>query len=128
MNMRHHYEDKRPRKPSVPDLEPTELVVLTSSLTKYVEARGSIELEPILSVDRHKKWRQPLHSERSLLQMVLTNRKPILSFTKLVVPDKKTRDVAVLGLRRFLVSTAEKPMDKLEMDKLWKGIFYCLSV
>lgn len=94
-----------------------------------LEARGSIELEPIFSsVDRHQKWRRPLHSEKSLLQMVLIYRKPILSFSKLVVPDKKTRDAAVLSLRQFLVATAEEPMDKLEMDKLWKGIFYCLSI
>ena len=93
-----------------------------------LEARGSIELEPILSSIATKKWRQPLHSGKSLLQMVLIYRKPMLSFSELVVPDKKTRDGAVLSLRRFLVATAEEPMDKLEMDKLWKGIFYCLSI
>lgn len=60
--------------------------------------------------------------------MVLTYRKPIVLSSKLVAPDKKTRDAAVLSLRRFLVATAEKPMDKLEMDKLWKGIFYCSSI
>ena len=31
----------------------------------------------------------------------------------------------MLTLRRFLVSTAEAPMEKPEMAKLWKAIFYC---
>lgn len=60
--------------------------------------------------------------------MVLTYKKPILPSSKLLAPDKKTRDEAVLSLRQFLVATADKPMDKLEMAKLWKGIFYCLSI
>ena len=51
----------------------------------------------------------------------------MLSSSKLVIPDKKTRDAAVLSLRQFLIVTADKPMDKLEMAKLWKGIFYCSS-
>ena len=60
--------------------------------------------------------------------MVLTYREPVLSSSKLLPSDKKTRDAAVLDLRGFVVATAEKPMDKLEMAKLWKGIFYCSSI
>jgi hypothetical protein len=40
-------------------------------------------------------------------------------------PDKKTRDAAVKSLRNFLATTAEQPLPKLEMAKLWKAIFYC---
>ncbi|PVG00915.1 Nop52-domain-containing protein [Serendipita vermifera] len=39
--------------------------------------------------------------------------------------DKKTRDAAVKSLRNFLATTAERPLPKLEMTKLWKAIFYC---
>lgn len=39
-------------------------------------------------------------------------------------PDKKTRDKAVKSLAAFL-SSARQPLPKLEMAKLWKGIFYC---
>ncbi|CAG8752800.1 6287_t:CDS:2, partial [Acaulospora colombiana] len=38
--------------------------------------------------------------------------------------DKKTRDAAVKSLRNFLATTAEQPLPKLEMTKLWKAIFY----
>ncbi|PAV22029.1 ribosomal rna processing [Pyrrhoderma noxium] len=38
--------------------------------------------------------------------------------------DKKTRDKAVKSLAAFL-SSARQPLPKLEMAKLWKGIFYC---
>ena len=51
----------------------------------------------------------------------------MLPSSKLLVPDNATRDAAVQSLRLFLVGTAEKSMDKREMAKLWKGIFYCSS-
>ena len=92
------------------------------------EAGGLSKLEHAFLQQSPQKWRLPLRSERNLLQTVLTYREPIISSSKLLAPDKKTRDAAVLGLRRFLVATAEEPMDKPEMAKLWKGIFYCSSL
>jgi ribosomal RNA-processing protein 1 len=58
--------------------------------------------------------------------MVLTYREPMPS--GLVITDKKPRDAAILRLRQFLAATAEKPMDKLGMTTLWKGIFQCSSL
>ncbi|KAI0308126.1 nucleolar protein,Nop52-domain-containing protein [Multifurca ochricompacta] len=39
--------------------------------------------------------------------------------------DKKTRDNAVKKLAAFLSNPGRPRMSSLEMDKLWKGIFYC---
>ncbi|KAJ7225350.1 nucleolar protein,Nop52-domain-containing protein [Mycena pura] len=39
--------------------------------------------------------------------------------------DKKTRDKAVKALTTFLSDDAHEPIAKSDMDKLWKGIFYC---
>ncbi|KAJ7619196.1 nucleolar protein,Nop52-domain-containing protein [Mycena polygramma] len=39
--------------------------------------------------------------------------------------DKKTRDKAIKSLSAFLADDAQEPISKPEMDKLWKGIFYC---
>ncbi|KAG8933482.1 hypothetical protein FRC02_011771 [Tulasnella sp. 418] len=39
--------------------------------------------------------------------------------------DKKTRDKAVKSLAAFLSNTGEKPLSKLDMAKLWKGLFFC---
>ncbi|KAJ7751319.1 nucleolar protein,Nop52-domain-containing protein [Mycena maculata] len=39
--------------------------------------------------------------------------------------DKKTRDKAVMALRAFLSDDSQEPISKADMDKLWKGIFYC---
>ncbi|KXN88781.1 hypothetical protein AN958_06650 [Leucoagaricus sp. SymC.cos] len=39
--------------------------------------------------------------------------------------EKKTRDKAVKNLAAFLSEAPEDALSKTEMDKLWKGIFYC---
>ncbi|KAF7311078.1 rRNA processing protein [Mycena chlorophos] len=39
--------------------------------------------------------------------------------------DKKTRDKAVKSLATFLSMDERDPIAKSDMDKLWKGIFYC---
>lgn len=39
--------------------------------------------------------------------------------------EKKTRDKAVKNLAAFLSEAPENALSKSEMDKLWKGIFYC---
>ncbi|KAF8216044.1 nucleolar protein,Nop52-domain-containing protein [Mycena galopus ATCC 62051] len=39
--------------------------------------------------------------------------------------DKKTRDKAIKSLALFLADDAQEPISKSDMDKLWKGIFYC---
>jgi hypothetical protein len=39
--------------------------------------------------------------------------------------DKKTRDKAIKSLASFLADDAQEPISKSDMDKLWKGIFYC---
>ena len=39
--------------------------------------------------------------------------------------EKKTRDKAVKNLAGFLSEAPEDALSELEMDKLWKGIFYC---
>ncbi|KAJ7070867.1 nucleolar protein,Nop52-domain-containing protein [Mycena amicta] len=39
--------------------------------------------------------------------------------------DKKTRDKAVKSLATFLSMDEREPISKSDMDKLWKGIFYC---
>ncbi|KAJ7446482.1 nucleolar protein,Nop52-domain-containing protein [Mycena galericulata] len=39
--------------------------------------------------------------------------------------DKKTRDKAVKALSAFLSDDTQEPISKPDMDKLWKGIFYC---
>ena len=41
-----------------------------------------------------------------------------------MIKDKKTRDKAIKNLSLFL-SDGQKVITKLDMDKLWKGIFYC---
>jgi len=41
--------------------------------------------------------------------------------------EKKTRDKAVKNLAAFLSEAPEDALSKSEMDKLWKGIFYCVS-
>lgn len=38
--------------------------------------------------------------------------------------DKKTRDKAIQSLSAFL-SSSEDALPQAEMNKLWKGIFYC---
>ncbi|CAL1694115.1 unnamed protein product [Somion occarium] len=39
--------------------------------------------------------------------------------------DKKTRDKAIKSLATFLSDPSKDELPKLEMAKLWKGIFYC---
>jgi len=39
--------------------------------------------------------------------------------------DKKTRDKAVKNLAAFLSDPDRPRISNHEMDKLWKGIFYC---
>ncbi|EAU92801.1 ribosomal RNA processing protein [Coprinopsis cinerea okayama7 len=39
--------------------------------------------------------------------------------------DKKTRDKAIKNLSAFLSQSGENAISKPDMDKLWKGIFYC---
>jgi hypothetical protein len=39
--------------------------------------------------------------------------------------DKKTRDKAIKSLSAFLSDDSQEPISKPDMDKLWKGIFYC---
>src|SRR6266849_3718307 len=39
--------------------------------------------------------------------------------------DKKTRDKAVKNLAAFLSDPDRPHISNHEMDKLWKGIFYC---
>ncbi|KAJ7110043.1 Nop52-domain-containing protein [Mycena epipterygia] len=39
--------------------------------------------------------------------------------------DKKTRDKAIKSLAAFLSDDSQDPISKPDMDKLWKGIFYC---
>ncbi|CAK5264494.1 unnamed protein product [Mycena citricolor] len=43
----------------------------------------------------------------------------------LAANDKKTRDKSIKALAAFLSHESQEPIPKLEMDKLWKGIFYC---
>ncbi|KAF7303239.1 rRNA processing protein [Mycena kentingensis (nom. inval.)] len=46
-------------------------------------------------------------------------------YTLTCVKDKKTRDKAVKSLATFLSLDEQEPISKPDMDKLWKGIFYC---
>lgn len=39
--------------------------------------------------------------------------------------DKKTRDKAVKNLAAFLTDSERPHLSNHELDKLWKGIFYC---
>ncbi|KAJ7161412.1 nucleolar protein,Nop52-domain-containing protein [Mycena crocata] len=39
--------------------------------------------------------------------------------------DKKIRDKAINSLSVFLSDDSQDPISKADMDKLWKGIFYC---
>ncbi|KAH6916987.1 ribosomal RNA processing protein [Coprinopsis sp. MPI-PUGE-AT-0042] len=39
--------------------------------------------------------------------------------------EKKTRDKAIKNLSVFLSQSGDHAISKYEMDKLWKGIFYC---
>ncbi|KAK7064087.1 rRNA processing protein [Favolaschia claudopus] len=39
--------------------------------------------------------------------------------------DKKIRDKAIKSLASFLADDAQENISKSDMDKLWKGIFYC---
>ncbi|KAJ7170050.1 nucleolar protein,Nop52-domain-containing protein [Mycena filopes] len=39
--------------------------------------------------------------------------------------DKKVRDKAIKSLSAFLADDEQEPISKADMDKLWKGIFYC---
>ncbi|KAJ7103355.1 nucleolar protein,Nop52-domain-containing protein [Mycena belliarum] len=39
--------------------------------------------------------------------------------------DKKTRDKAIKSLSVFLSDDSQEPISKPDMNKLWKGIFYC---
>ncbi|KAJ7492456.1 nucleolar protein,Nop52-domain-containing protein [Mycena latifolia] len=39
--------------------------------------------------------------------------------------DKKIRDKAIKSLSAFLSDDSQDPISKPDMDKLWKGIFYC---
>ena len=39
--------------------------------------------------------------------------------------DKKIRDKAIKSLASFLADDTQEPVSKPDMDKLWKGIFYC---
>ncbi|EPQ27220.1 uncharacterized protein PFL1_05143 [Pseudozyma flocculosa PF-1] len=39
--------------------------------------------------------------------------------------SKKTRDLAIRSLSSFLSSPRPAPLSPLELEKLWKGIFYC---
>ncbi|KAL0951573.1 hypothetical protein HGRIS_008255 [Hohenbuehelia grisea] len=39
--------------------------------------------------------------------------------------DKKTRDKAIKNLSVFLSNSSDNGLPKSEMDKLWKGVFYC---
>ena len=41
--------------------------------------------------------------------------------------DKKVRDKAVQGLATFLSDESNPPLSPTDMEKLWKGIFYCES-
>ena len=43
------------------------------------------------------------------------------------IADKKTRDKAVKSLAQFLSTPGQDVLSSLEMAKLWKGIFYCMS-
>ncbi|KAF7347692.1 rRNA processing protein [Mycena venus] len=43
----------------------------------------------------------------------------------LAANDKKTRDKAIKSLAAFLADDEQEPISKPDMDKLWKGIFYC---
>ena len=42
--------------------------------------------------------------------------------------DKKTRDKAIKSLATFLSDPSHSDLPKLEMAKLWKGIFYCEQI
>lgn len=48
-------------------------------------------------------------------------------FVELHSKDKKTRDKAIKNLSLFL-SDGQNVISKPDMDKLWKGIFYCASI
>jgi hypothetical protein len=46
-------------------------------------------------------------------------------FLLIISSDKKTRDKAVKNLAAFLSDPDRPHISNHEMDKLWKGIFYC---
>jgi len=46
-------------------------------------------------------------------------------FPLIISSDKKTRDKAVKNLAAFLSDPDRPHISNHEMDKLWKGIFYC---
>ena len=46
-------------------------------------------------------------------------------FQLIIFSDKKTRDKAVKNLAAFLSDPDRPHISNHEMDKLWKGIFYC---
>ncbi|TRM66087.1 Nop52-domain-containing protein [Schizophyllum amplum] len=56
----------------------------------------------------------------------MTSDTPALPLAKyLASTEKKTRDKAVKNLSAFLSDPSRDALPKSEMDKLWKGLFYC---
>ncbi|KAF7307086.1 rRNA processing protein [Mycena indigotica] len=66
-------------------------------------------------------WR--LRHGRLIRKLMMTSAPPFAKH--LASNDKKTRDKAVKSLATFLAMDERDPISKPDMDKLWKGIFYC---
>lgn len=45
---------------------------------------------------------------------------------KLASNDRPTRDAALEALRKFLSSKSTKSMSLLDMEKLWKGLYFSM--
>lgn len=67
------------------------------------------------------------HLGNTSLQLVCKGLSAIALFSSTYpfYEDKKTRDKAIKNLSVFLSDSTRDVISKPDMDKLWKGIFYC---
>lgn len=70
------------------------------------------------------------HLGNTSLQLVCKGLSAIALFSSTYpfYEDKKTRDKAIKNLSVFLSDSTRDVISKPDMDKLWKGIFYCASL
>ena len=91
-----------------------------------VLARRSIRTSKLKKLQCPLLPRPHPHLANTSLQLVCKGLSAIaLSSTYILYKDKKTRDKAIKNLSVFLSDTTRDVISKPDMDKLWKGIFYC---
>lgn len=92
-----------------------------------VLARRSIRTYKLKKLQCPLLPRRHPHLGNTSLQLVCKGLSAIAlsSSTYILYKDKKTRDKAIKNLSVFLSDTTRDVISKPDMDKLWKGIFYC---